>query len=369
MKRIGCFLICAGIFAGMSLFAQSGRGDSPEWIRPADATDEPVWGMRNGLVFSLWPYGVENPGIGGGPRGLIRIGNEFRGQRYLINFIAVEPVANGKMEFSEISPSRVDDKWGKLMWAGSDSSNPGKYYPVSITRGVITHPDPDRPEIEELVVWVFMEKFLNGAHPYLKLSMRSDRPEELGLTIFHHEDSAPMARCALTATMGNYSRLRLIYLKNRIVDSRQYFEGFNDINFIDKPGFGVEEMLKTDEGAPIAIAAPNESFASLSSWPQEGMYQVRSFWRYRPFYKVTQYWRKGSEEYDASLHIRTNGRAKYWSGASDNPDDYMDIPGGVSFENFELREKYYSGQTFYFGVTRETPEQVAERFGVTLPSE
>jgi hypothetical protein len=39
----------------------------------------------------------------------------------------------------------------------------------------------------------------------------------------------------------------------------------------------------------------------------------------------------------------------YW--ASRQP-----LPGGVAIENFELRERFYEGQTFVFGVTRRTPQ-------------
>ena len=38
----------------------------------------------------------------------------------------------------------------------------------------------------------------------------------------------------------------------------------------------------------------------------------------------------------------------YWM--SDRP-----IPGGIAFENFELREPFRSGQTFGFGITRQSP--------------
>src|SRR3546814_319475 len=205
-----------------------------------------------------------------------------------------------------------------------------------------------------------MEQFLNGAHPYLRISIRSDRPEELGLEIFHHEDSAPMERCALTATMGNYGRLRLLYLKDRVIDARQLYEDYNDIHFVEKEGYPVEEFLKDENGDFIVIAAGNESFAELSAWPQEPAYQARWTWRYRPFFKVTQYWRKESSRFDPSLHVRVNGRAKYWSGGSGDKSKYIDIPGGPAFENFELREKYHPGQKFFFGITRK-PISVTKR--------
>jgi hypothetical protein len=30
----------------------------------------------------------------------------------------------------------------------------------------------------------------------------------------------------------------------------------------------------------------------------------------------------------------------------------------VAFENFELRERFYEGQVFIFGITRKTPAQM-----------
>src|SRR5699024_3863886 len=129
--------------------AQSVDAD-PDWILPEDDNSPSVWGIQGGIVFSLWPHPVE-PGIGG-PRGLIRIGHNFKGKTYMINFISVEPVVNGEMEFSEISPSRVDNKIGKFMWAGN-SEEPGRFRPKAITRGNITHPDPGQPDIEQLSLY------------------------------------------------------------------------------------------------------------------------------------------------------------------------------------------------------------------------
>ncbi|SFP81781.1 hypothetical protein SAMN05444277_102104 [Parafilimonas terrae] len=330
-----------------------------KWIRPVNEKSPAVWGIRNGIVFGLWPYDIENPvkEKEGGPRGLIRVGYEFKGHIDMINFIAVEPVVNGEMEFSEISPSRVDGKWGKLMWA-SDSSNSGRYYPAAISRGVITHPDARHPDVEQLSLYVFMEQFLNGAHPYLKISIRSDNPEELCFEILNEENSAPMQRCALTATMGNYSRLRLLYLKNKVIKAGELYNGFDGIDFIEKKIYPLNELLRDKNDDYIVLAETNESFASLSSWPQQEVYYARWSWRYRPFFKLTQYWKKEKLQADTSLSVRVNGRAKYWSGGSANKNVYIDIPGGVAFENFEMREKYYSGQKFYFGLTRKTPADI-----------
>jgi hypothetical protein len=335
----------------------------PQWIRPENEKSPPVWGIHNGIVVGLWPAPIESTGQNseGGPRGLLRIGYEFKGTVYLVNFIAVEPVVDGDMEFSEVSASQVDGKLGKLFWAsGSDST--GKFSPYASTRGMITHPDVNHPAVEQLCLYILMERFIDGAHPYLKLTIRSDKPGELGLQVFNYKNSAVMQRCALTATMGNYSRLRLLYLKDKVIDSRVLFRGYNDIEFAEKEPYPNNQMLKNKNGDPVVIAESNEPFNELSSWPQTDAYLTRWHWRYRPFYKLTQYWRVDAGSYDQSLQVRVNGRAKYWSGASPDKSNYIDIPGGPAFENFELRENYHNGQQFYFGLTLKSAKELIDGF-------
>lgn len=309
----GCFLTVSLLFV-LSL-------SQAQWIR----RDSTVWGIRNGIVVGFWPGAIENlkEGSNGGPRGLLRIGYHYGGVIYHINYIAVEPVVNGKMEFSEISPSAVDGKWGKFMWIGDTAVSP-----------------------QTLSCYVHMEKFSNGAHPYLKLTINKDRPEELCIEVFHHPDSAPMERCGITATMGNYSRLRKLYLKDTVINSRQLYAGYDGIDFIEKESYAANRML---HNGLIVFATPDETFAELAAWPQEPAYLARWNWRYRPFYMLTQYWRKDTTT--PSLAVRVNGRAKYWSGGNRDPHQYIAIPGGPSFENFELREKYVPGQKVYFGLS------------------
>jgi hypothetical protein len=355
---LGLLILC---LCAQPVISQPAQVDSTnaDWIRPPTAQSPAVWGIRGGIVFSLWPHDVETgwPSTRIRPRGLIRIGYELNGLVYLINFVAVEPVVDGKWEFSEISPSRVDRQWGKLMWAG-DTEHPGRYSPHANTRGTISRPDPANPAVEQLSLYIFMERFENGAHPYLRVTLRSDRPEEIGFETFQHKDSAIMERCALTATMGNYARLRLLHLKDRVVDARDLYEGYDGIGFVEKESYPAETLMRTAGGDLIAVADTNESFAELASWPQQPNYFQRWSWRYRPFFQVIQYWRKEGNAYDPSLTVRVNGRAKYWSGGSANPAHHVDIPGGVSFENFEMREKFYSGQKFYFGITRKSLEEI-----------
>ncbi|MFD2873760.1 hypothetical protein ACFS5N_14845 [Mucilaginibacter ximonensis] len=332
-----------------------------KWIRPETSADKQMWGIHDGIVFSLWPTGVETGDHGtGGPRGLLRIGYEHKGKIYLINYIAIEPIVDGKIEFSEISPSNNDGKWGKLIWA-SDSESDDAYNPANISHGLISHPDTNHPQIEQLTLFLFMEQYLDKASPFLKISIRSDKPEEICFEINNKANSAIMDRCALTATMGNYSRLRLLHLNNEVVDSRKLYSGFEGIDFIEKDAYPVTRMLKLKDGSPIALATQNESMTQLSAWPSDSAYYAKRGWRYRPDFKLTQYWRKDGKAYDPSLQVRVNGRARYWALASRDAKKYVAVPGGAAFENFELREKYYPGQKFIYGLSLKSVDEILKQ--------
>ncbi len=355
-KTIGIF--CLTLLAGAAL-AQPGPSGRAEWIRPEARSSKSIWGLRGGIVFALWPYGIEHASqpFGGGPRGLLRIGYEHGDTIYHINYIAIEPVVAGKWEFSEISPSAVDGKWGKLMWAADTDLDPG-FHPSAGTRGVISHPDPDDPTVEQLTTYLYMERFQNGAAPYLRVSLRNDRPEELAIEVFHHERSAEMERCAITATMGNYGRLRQLFLADDTVHSAALYAGYDEIDFIEREGYPYHRMLKDRQGDFIVLATTDESMAELADWPTDSLAATKSNWRYRAPFQLTQYWRKERARFDESLHVRVNGRARYWSGASRDKRHYLPIPNGPSFENFELRERYYPGQKFYFGMSRKTVDEL-----------
>lgn len=49
--------------------------------------------------------------------------------------------------------------------------------------------------------------------------------------------------------------------------------------------------------------------------------------------------------------MAVNGRYTYW--LSRQP-----IPGGVALENVAMRERFYEGQRFIFGITRKTPHDL-----------
>ena len=146
--------------------------------------------------------------------------------------------------------------------------------------------------------------------------------------------------------------------EDRVVDAHRLYAGFDGIGFVEKEPYPHQALARTADGDPIVAIAGDEPFADLAAWPQSPRYQRRWGWRYRPPFAVTQYWRKPGGARGASLQVRVNGRRKYWSGGSRDPADYIDIPGGVAFENFEMRENCYRGQVFRFGIVRGRPERM-----------
>jgi hypothetical protein len=304
------------------------------WIRAGIETNAPLWGIRGGLNFALHPAGFT--GGEGGPRGLIRLGYPtLTNDGYdLINFIAVEPVVKGRKGFSELEKSSFDQKPGKMFWTGTGEKPDG-----SVSSGELKSLPGG---VQELSITVRVERFENGAHVRLKLSQRSDRPNELQLSAEAEADSAPIETCILTATMGNKSRARLLFLNNGPVSSLQLYPDYKRDAFAPHWIFGLERLPRNAQGdVVVSIANDEENPHTIQPFGRP------HFWDYRGS-KVTQYWRKPAEDVRADLSCAVNGRFTYWG--SKQP-----IPGGISFENFELREPFSPGQTVIFGITRKNP--------------
>ena len=73
--------------------------------------------------------------------------------------------------------------------------------------------------------------------------LRSDRPHEVGFRVGAAEGSARMDSCVLSATMGNYGRLRRLWLRGEFDDSRKAWPAprFDRLNFAElatHPGGG-----------------------------------------------------------------------------------------------------------------------------------
>lgn len=315
-----------------------GTACGAEWIRAGGDTNQPVWGIRGGLQFAIFPGSFI--GGDGGPRGLIRVGYPTltNGGYDLINFIAIEPVVGQAHGYSELEPSDFDGKPGKVFWNGSapatngDTGMPGLGKIISLPGGV-----------EELSVPVGVEKFDNGAHVRLVLSQRSDAPDELRLTVFAEPDSAPIKACILTATMGNKARIRLLWLKDGVVSSAKIFGDYTRSGFAPSANFPLARLSRNPAGDVLVAVSNDETNPAAALDPA-------NFWKYRGE-KVTQYWRQPAADLNDSLRCAVNARFTYWM--SQNP-----VPGGLAFENFEFAEDFKDGQQFIFGVTRRSPAEL-----------
>ncbi len=289
--------------------------NAAEWIRPTTQKSPLMWGHKDGLRLGIAPLP--------GPRGLLRIYAPYlgNGDDHVINFIAVEPVVAGETRrgLSELEQSKLDGVAGKRFWCDNAA---GRTLTID--------------GVEMFHVTIEVEPFDNGAHVYVRLGFRADRPHEIALATFAHEDSKPLSSCVLTATMGNYARLRKLQLADRVVTSHELWPDYTADSFAPPVTFPLAKLKRNEHGAAIASASPDEIR------PQEAEYAplTRKHWRYTG--KVaTQYWR--CESPDPALKVAVNGRYMYWR--SKTP-----IPNGIAFENFEMIAPFKQGGEFIFGV-------------------
>jgi hypothetical protein len=309
--------------------------DGP-WLRPAQGRRaEPVWGVKGGLAVGLWPTS--------GPRGLLRIYAPYLGQRRprMVNFISIEPTVRGARGQSELEVGSQGKQTGLAMWAADTPA-------AAAVLGDPTTPPPGRVErldgTQALTFCVATEPFRNGARPVVQVILRADHPHEVGLRVRAAEGSARMEACVLSATMGNYGRLRHLWLRGEVADSRKVWPDFRPdrLGFAPWRAWGRERLLKRD-GFLLVAATTNESDLTRAEYDSK----VPPHWRYEGK-SATQYWRTADAEGAA---VRVNGRTTYWG-------DGGKIPGGVAYENFELQVPFADGQEFWFGVTPEAPAKL-----------
>ncbi|MGB7158457.1 MAG: hypothetical protein WBD40_10360 [Tepidisphaeraceae bacterium] len=300
------------------------------WLRPADgaAPAEPVWGHADGLRIGLSPLR--------GPRGLLRVYAPYlkHPPQRVINFIAIEPIRAGQSNrgLSELEHSKLDGVRGKRFWSADQPDDATPRIPTQPARGVIERVDG----VETLRVYVLAERFDSGAQVYVRLTFRAGRPHEVAVATFSQEGSAPLASCVVTATMGNYARVRRLHLAERTVVSKDLWPDYRSDGFTPHARFELKELMRTPEGHAIASVTPDEPNPSEASYA----WTTRKNWHYAGDV-ATQFWR--CESPDERLAVLVNGRFTYWSSRSP-------IPGGVSFENFEMVAPFRQGGEFVFGV-------------------
>lgn len=312
------------------------------WIQPTQGKPaQAVWGHANGISVAI-------PQLNIMPRGLIRIFTPYLDHdKYVVtNFIAMEPTPAGHQHrgLSELEMSTFDKGIrGKRFWSSdttdySDESN--EIYPA---RGVIGQKDGK----QTLTVYIFSEPFDNGAKVYVRLRFFEDRPYEFELTSYTYDDSVDLDNFILTATMGNKARLRTLYLKDYRKTSLELWPTYKEDAFAPHAFFPVADMIHDDRGYAYFIAAPNEKDPSKAIYADD----TARHWKY--IGKVaTQYWISTSPS--TQLRGLVNGRYTYW--ASRSP-----IPGGISFENFEMKEPFRNGNQYIFGISPQSPDEFTKQ--------
>jgi hypothetical protein len=271
---------------------------------------------------------------------LIRLGYPVLPERRydLINFIAVEPIVGGRRGFSELERSQLDGMAGKRIWAQES----GDALTTNLVPGQIRELSPGQ---QELRVELRVEKFDNRAHVRLVICQRSDQPDQIELSVFLEPDSAPLEYCILTATMGNMARTRQLWLSHEMVSSLKVYPDYRGTGFAPHQEYPLSRLHRTAAGGVlVAVTNDEEDPASVYPFPHSEL------WHYAGC-KVTQFWARQAGAFRDDLYAVVNARYTYWQ--SSRP-----IPGGVAFENFELRERFYDGQKSTFGITRRTPKEL-----------
>lgn len=305
------------------------------WTRAGVNSQQDVWGFVRGIQVMLWPHGSEGGGEGG-PRGLLRVNYPILdgGRRHgLVNFIAVEPIVAGRRGFSELEKSARDGKPGK------------RIVPLPGERaGTLAGPGND----ETLTVPLAIERFENGAEPLVTLVFTRSRPDEVELRLYAALKSAPMEFCVVTATMGNYARLRLLWLRDSgPLAARTVWPDYTGDAFADNRYLPLDRLPRAGDGSVLVAATTDE--VDPAREPADAR---APGWRWRGTTgPLTQYWRKPAGAFKPDLAARVNARRVYW-GTS------VPIPNGLSYENFDLVERFYEGQRFFFGITPRPPRQL-----------
>lgn len=303
------------------------------WIQPSAPSENPIWGFQEGIRIGLYPSSI---------RGLIHVYAPYAGQDELqvINFIAIEPVIRGDIHrgFSELEPSTLDNLPGKRIWSADTDADATPRAACEATRGVTQTIDG----VETLTLFLFVEPFANGAQVYVRVRFYADRPHEFELSTFHYGNSAELEHCIVTATMGNYARLRTLWLDGRTLSASRVWPDYTDNGFAPHEFIPRSSMIRDHWGLPYFIASPDEKTPAKAHYHP----QLPAWWHYQGR-KATQYW-CCKTPHEGLLGI-VNGRVVYWG-------DLLPIPGGISYENFELRQPYTAGDRFVFGVTPLTPK-------------
>lgn len=286
-----------------------------------------MWGVRNGIRIGLAPTK--------GPRGLVRVYAPYLGQEFptMVNFLSLEPRTPGQRgrDQSELQTSREDPGEQGLRFDASNSMRRSREAAV-LPSGVVG----DRGQT--LTVFVHTETFENGTRPILEVRFDRRRPHEIELRTYAHPDSVAMASCTVSATMGNYALARRLHLRSGVMEAADLWPSdapMGRMGFLRFQSWPASEMRRMRGGRITAsITTDFRERSQVTYHPR-----VARFWHYEGEFPE-QYW---AIERGADVEVAVNARDTYWRSQAP-------IPGGRSFENFELRAPFQAGRRLWFGV-------------------
>lgn len=299
------------------------------WLRPSGAPDdEPRWGHVDGIQIGIPPIP--------GPRGLLRVFTPYldHPRERLVNFIAVEPIPEGETQrgFSELEPSTLDPgERGKRFWSADDADAAEQGAGQAPARGVTEVVDG----VETLTVWIGVERFDNGADVRVRVRFFADRRHEVEIAGFANAASVSLSQLILTATMGNWARLRRLHLADRIVTAAELWPDFSGTAFAEHARFPLAELSRDGAAAIVGATGDEED-----PWSVEYAADTAEHWRFLGR-RAVQTWRV--DDPHPELEAVVNARWSYWASASE-------IPGGPAYENFEIIEPFRQGAAFRFSV-------------------
>ena len=345
--KLSTIWIIGLLLAGFSARSQDWKAlalptTGAKWVQPAQGTPAlPIWGHVQGIQVGIAPLP--------GPRGLLRIYTPYLGHEPWneMNFIAFEPIVEGqKMRgLSELEPSKLDEKRGKRFWSANDSLQTNPVSETLPASGIIEKINGE----ETLTIFIFSEAFDNGAKVYCRLRFYERRPYEIEISTHKTPESAALSHFIVTATMGNYARLRKLFLKPGVKESGAIWPQYTGDGFTAHARFPASDLLTDRAGQLYFLAAPDEKEPGQATYAPN----TKNHWKYYGK-KATQYWYTPGNI--KGVEGLVNGRYMYW--ASQSP-----IPGGISFENFELNSPYEEGACFVFGVSPLKPEKLIRKLG------
>ena len=340
-----CCILCST--AALAQFVIDGvRLEPPQkdgiWVRPAaDKPSMAIWGFADGIRVGINPPGR--------PRGLLDIYCPYlgAGDMNIINYIAMEPIvaATGNRGLSELEKSSLDGDQGKQFRSSDVPQRPAQWDRLHPARGTVAVEDGK----QTLTVWIYCEKFDNGADVYVRLRFIEDNPYQFELQAFATAESAPLDKFVLTATMGNKMRIRRLYTAGGTKLSTDLWPDYKETWFTPYEYTYLKDMIRDRKGGAWVLAEPTESRKDYQNAEyEEG---TSRGWDYKGI-PATQYWYCPVP--DERLYTVVNGRYTYWA-------IFKKLPGGIAFENFELVEPFRQGAVYYFGISPDKPSKIRKQ--------